>query len=82
MAIRPFYDDSGEPYGSCEVLYLDGSDILADQDEGAAPLPRGWYWWPCFPGCLPDGEIGGPFPPELEAMEDAGCVPPTEREEG
>lgn len=30
-----------------------------------------WYWWPCFPGCLPDGDPEGPFDTEQEAMEDA-----------
>jgi hypothetical protein len=30
-----------------------------------------WYWWPCFPGCLPDGDPEGPFDTEEEAMEDA-----------
>lgn len=31
----------------------------------------GWYWWPCFPGCLPDGDPIGPFPTEAEALADA-----------
>jgi hypothetical protein len=31
----------------------------------------GWYWWSCFPGCLPDGEAQGPFETEEEALEDA-----------
>jgi hypothetical protein len=31
----------------------------------------GWYWWPCFPGCLPDGEPSGPFETEAEAIADA-----------
>jgi len=31
----------------------------------------GWYYWPCFPGCLPDGEAIGPFETEKEALEDA-----------
>ncbi len=31
----------------------------------------GWYWWPCFPGCLPDGDPVGPFPTEQAAIEDA-----------
>ncbi len=21
---------------------------------------QGWYWWSCFPDCLPDGEPNGP----------------------
>ena len=31
----------------------------------------GWYWWSCFPGCLPDGEPNGPFATEAEAIADA-----------
>lgn len=30
-----------------------------------------WYWWACFPGCLPDGEPNGPFETEEEALADA-----------
>ena len=31
----------------------------------------GWYWWSCFPGCLPDGEPFGPFGTEAEAIANA-----------
>lgn len=31
----------------------------------------GWYWWPCFPGCLPDSDPVGPFATEAEAIADA-----------
>lgn len=31
----------------------------------------GWYYWPCFPGCLPDGDPVGPFETEAEAIADA-----------
>jgi hypothetical protein len=30
----------------------------------------GWYWWACFPGCLPDGDPVGPFGTEQEAIDD------------
>ena len=34
--------------------------------------PRyGWYWWSCFPGCLPDGDPVGPFATEDKALADA-----------
>jgi hypothetical protein len=32
---------------------------------------RGWYWWSCCPGCLPDGDPTGPFETEAEALADA-----------
>lgn len=38
------------------------SDVLGEQ---------GWYWWSCFPGCLPDGDPIGPFNTEAEALADA-----------
>lgn len=41
--------------------------------EGEPPGP-GWYWWSCFPGCLPDGEPTGPFDTEAEALADAQSV--------
>ena len=30
----------------------------------------GWYWWSCFPGCLPDGEPCGPFESADAALAD------------
>jgi hypothetical protein len=31
----------------------------------------GFYWWSCFPGCMPDSDPHGPFPTEAEALADA-----------
>jgi hypothetical protein len=31
----------------------------------------GWFWWTCFPGCLPEGWPNGPFDTEEEALADA-----------
>lgn len=47
--------------GSFELFY----------DEGGEQLKRGWYWWACFPGCLPDGEPNGPFDTREAALADA-----------
>jgi len=30
-----------------------------------------WFYWLCFPGCLPDGGLNGPFETEAEALADA-----------
>ena len=43
-------------------------------DQEGLPLPPGWYWWSCMPGCLPDGEPTGPFETEAEALADAQNV--------
>ena len=32
---------------------------------------EGWYFWYCFPGCLPDSDPIGPFPSEAAAI--AAC---------
>lgn len=31
----------------------------------------GWFWHACFPGCLPDSDLFGPFDTEAEAVADA-----------
>ena len=31
----------------------------------------GWFWWACFPGCLPDSEPVGPFDTWQAAKADA-----------
>jgi len=40
----------------------------AIEESGAT---GGWFWWSCFPGCLPDGPAMGPFKTRKEALEDA-----------
>lgn len=42
------------------------NEILA-----AATDLEGWYWWTCFPGCLPESEPFGPFETEEDAIENA-----------
>jgi hypothetical protein len=71
---KQFKDENGEGYGSFEVF-----EVVAPDEEGydvnntfTLGVPsKGWYWWPCFPGCLPDGEANGPFGTEAEAIADA-----------
>src|ERR1017187_2208461 len=36
-------------------------DGTASECCSAFLLEAGWYWWSCFPGCLPDSEPNGPF---------------------
>ena len=42
-------------------------DAIVDEEQ----ITGGWYWWSCFPGCLPDSEPMGPFQTEAEALADA-----------
>ena len=73
-----------EPYGSFEIFFGeqvecpecgDWSSEKACECEDTSGLRRnylkGWFWWPCFPGCLPDGEPMGPFASSRQALEDA-----------
>lgn len=54
-----------------EVFYVPESEAVDWdwQDMGAGA--EGWYWWTCFPGCLPDGDPSGPYGTEAEALADA-----------
>ena len=62
----PEREDDPHALPDCEVFYAD--DLVSEDGETLAP---GWYWWACFPGCLPDGEPSGPFDTEAEALADA-----------
>jgi len=57
---------------NAEVFYVDDrtaklSRERTDLSEGLDE--PGWYYWPCFPGCLPDGPASGPFDTEQLAIE-------------
>lgn len=67
MAYHKFIDDEGEEYGSFEVFEVTSGSREATH-EG---YELGFYWWPCSPGCLPDGEPSGPFKTYREAVNDA-----------
>lgn len=34
-------------------------------------ITGGWFWWSCFPGCMPDGPANGPFESSALALADA-----------
>ena len=57
-----------------EVFY-DDADIVHGHarnfDSEGSPVEAGWYWWICFPGCLPNSDPMGPFTTEQEAIDDA-----------
>ena len=79
-----FYSDESresEPHAlpNMEVFFVDkhdAPDFARNQcDENIyhddAEDYIGWYWWSCFPGCLPDSEPSGPFDSEQAAINDA-----------
>ena len=58
-----------------EVFWLNAGEFEFDASQGEEGFNEaGWYWWSCFPGCLPDGEPNGPFETEEEALADAQSV--------
>lgn len=61
-----------DPYAlpDIEVFYIDEDELSEWQDEGL-DLSVGWYWWSCFPDCIPDSDPIGPFDTEAEALRDA-----------
>lgn len=72
--LKSTFEDEG--YGSFEVFYnaSEDPDFVLNPDEPRArqtTAPVGWYWWACFPGCLPDGDPQGPFATEQEAIDNA-----------
>lgn len=51
-----------------EVFYLNGTDRVGRINEPDYPLPAGWYYWFCFPGCPLYSDPIGPFETEYEAL--------------
>jgi hypothetical protein len=64
-ATAAFFDVDWIHGKAVEVFYAD--DVLADGFGSST----GWYWWACYPGCLPDGDAFGPFPTSDCAYHDA-----------
>jgi len=63
-------EDDSEQWGSFEVFQ--GKDCLCFiEDEYGRPDLDKWYYWSCFPGCLPDSDPIGPFDTSAEAYHDA-----------
>ena len=62
-----------DTYSLPDVEVFEGIDYCAacDGEETEHLEHDKWYWWSCFPGCLPDGEPNGPFETEAEALADA-----------
>lgn len=47
------------------------NDGRRNQGVTPADVQTGWFYWFCFPGCMPDSEPVGPFATEAEALADA-----------
>lgn len=73
---RIFKMDRFDLQDSDILLFEDGEWFSYDYFQGKIYVDpadfEGWYWQAGFPGCLPDGDLMGPFKTESEAMQDAG----------
>ena len=59
-----------------EVFYLTVAEArqlehCGGSDDEPDEYRQGWYYWFCFPGCLPDSDVVGPFASEADALRDA-----------
>lgn len=50
--VEIFYDDADIPEWGGQAR---------NYDVNGEPVKPGWYYWFCFPGCLPDSDPIGPF---------------------
>lgn len=71
-ASNPYALPNIEVFWHEHVAHQDETDAcLANADSDEECPGQGYYWWSCFPGCLPDGDAIGPFETEKEALTDA-----------
>lgn len=61
-----------DPYALPDVETFQGMEYpeLVLDDDSILQWDK-WYWWSCFPGCLPDSDPIGPFETEEDALADA-----------
>lgn len=69
--IETFRVCKGYDVSQCPLCPLPDSMSEEDSKVEHETAHLGWYWWPCFPGCMPDGDANGPFETEAEALADA-----------
>lgn len=73
----PEYESDSNALPNFEVWYVSQSEAptfavtWCDLDDKFNPADYvGWYYWACFPGCLPDSDPVGPFETEDAAIAD------------
>ena len=75
-----FYSDPSRERETWALPNFEAFEVKASELDGYAPDEdisgraqelAGWYYWPCFPGCMPDGDATGPFESEEAAIADA-----------
>ena len=48
--------------------FVDDNKVDGWLDVDGNPLPSGWYYFPCFPGCPQKNNAIGPFESAAEAV--------------
>lgn len=49
-----------------EIFYAKSGELQSE--DGEPCIGNGYYYWYCFPGCLPDSDPIGPFDTYAEAF--------------
>lgn len=64
---------SADPYAlpDLEIFHCPNDYDLEPQSGEEEPYEPGWYYWYCFPGCMPDSDPFGPFDSYNSALADA-----------
>ena len=64
--------DAKDPHRlpDAETFYVDGTDPDFVDFDGE-PYEAGYYFWSCFPGCMPDSDPFGPYDTEQAAIDAA-----------
>jgi len=52
-------------------FHPDDYNLNADPDPDSECYEKGFYYWYCFPGCMPDSDPIGPFESYDAALKDA-----------
>jgi hypothetical protein len=58
-------------YMSKKGMEVIGPDSIWYDPDEQTYRESGWYYWFCFPGCLPDSDAFGPFESAAAAQADA-----------
>lgn len=54
-----------------EIFQITEHEAEPMLDEEGDVLEPGFYWWSCFPGCMPDSGPIGPFTTSAKALASA-----------
>jgi hypothetical protein len=71
----PSREDETYALPDCEVFELTAEEVREFykkyEEEGDESIEGGWFYWYCFPGCMPEGPPMGPYDTQEEAIEAA-----------